>query len=631
MNIKDIAKLAGVSPSTVSKIMNKKDESISQETREHVLKIVNEYNYVPYAGSRKLPKNTGLIGILMAHSGTFDSRLDGLLSEIQSFAYSPLLVNSYGDVEEELKNLTLLANKGVEGIIYQAVDRKNKENRKYLEELEIPFLLMEGPEFDSSFTHPLKKLADRMTKQLLELGHEKIACLIDEKMYSEAFIAGYQTALLEKKIPFDETLLLKEVDASLNDRIIQGQVTAIITMNENQGLEVERITTAKGLAIPADYSLLTVREETTDRADHLSSFLYPSFALGQELSRQLINKITSASPELWTEETLSINHFDTIAPLEKKAQKNILVIGSINMDSYLYSDTLPVAGVATFLRSSKQAVGGKAFNQALGASKLGQKVHLVGRLGKDSASNRVYEELQEAGISTKHLSRSTKSKTGQAYISVDQDGDSLLSILPGANADFTAGHLTTVEALFSDASFCLVQTEIPLKTVERVVELAAENDLPVILKPSGVKSIPDSILDKVDYLIPNEGELFHLAPESESLAEAANFVLAKGVKHVLVTLGDKGVFLKTKNRENYYPATDFTAVDTTGAGDAFISAFASYLAKDYTLEKAIQIANLAAGFSVSRDGVVRSLVSQELLENYLLKNEPDLLKNPLSD
>ena len=248
-----------------------------------------------------------------------------------------------------------------------------------------------------------------------------------------------------------------------------------------------------------------------------------------------------------------------------------------------------------------------------------------------SASNQVYEELQEAGISTKHLSRSTKSKTGQAYISVDQNGDSLLSILPGANADFTADHLTTVEALFSDASFCLVQTEIPLKTVERVVELAAENDLPVILKPSGVKSIPDSILDKVDYLIPNEGELFHLAPESESLAEAANFMLAKGVKHVLVTLGDKGVFLKTKDREDYYPAADFTAVDTTGAGDAFISAFASYLAKDYTLEKAIQIANLAAGFSVSRDGVVRSLVSQELLENYLLKNEPDLLKNPLSD
>lgn len=132
MNIKEIAHLAGVSTSTVSKIVNQKDESISSETRERVLKIVKEYNYTPYASATASPAKTWILGILLRSSVSLDSTLDGIIQTAQSNGYSTLVYNSYSDMEQELKNITSLCKNNVDGIIWEPV---SKESLKYITHL----------------------------------------------------------------------------------------------------------------------------------------------------------------------------------------------------------------------------------------------------------------------------------------------------------------------------------------------------------------------------------------------------------------------------------------------------------------------------------------------------------------
>lgn len=173
MNIRDIAKLAGVSVSTVSKIVNKKDASISNETRERVLKIVHEYNYTPYSSAINNATSTGSIGILLRSDRTVDQSLNGMIEYAQQKGYSPIIFSSLENHEQELKNITALCTKQVDGIIWEPIDEDSLKNQTHIDTSSIPLVLVGYLKGINSFSLPYEKAGYSLTKQLIEKRHKK--------------------------------------------------------------------------------------------------------------------------------------------------------------------------------------------------------------------------------------------------------------------------------------------------------------------------------------------------------------------------------------------------------------------------------------------------------------------------
>ncbi len=164
-----------------------------------------------------------------------------------------------------------------------------------------------------------------------------------------------------------------------------------------------------------------------------------------------------------------------------------------------------------------------------------------------------------------------------------------------------------------------------METVQEACKIAHKYQVKTILKPSACSYFPSELLSNVDIIIPNEDELNVLCPNKTSMEERAKSLMEHGIKTVIITLGERGCYVKTKEWEEYFPAVPFISVDSTGASDAFISALASYLLYGYTLKEAIKIATYAAGFCISREGVVPSLIDRNSLESYIRQKEVNLL------
>ena len=585
MNIRDIAKLAGVSVSTVSKIVNKKDASISKETRERVLKIVHEYNYTPYSSTINSTTTTGSIGILINSDKYTDNALNGMIEYAQQTGYSPIILNSLGDHKQELRNITSLCTKQVDGIIWDPINESSLKNLKHIETLNIPHVLLGKWKDEASYWVPYEEISYFLTEQLIEKKHKRIACIVREDKSKEHFINGYKKALFKYNLKFNDSMIINTLDFSINDFIIEKQISGFVSADFYKSIELYNLTMQSGLKAPNDYSLLSIRNDTdiefTNYQNSLSTVTINKTDFGAHICQALINLITKAEePKTFNEKMVLANTKSIGIPAENERSK-VLVVGSINMDTYLYSSKLPHNGATNFLSNLSKRPGGKGLNQAIGTAKLGHQVRLIGCIGTDSDSNTMFQELKKNSVDTEGITRSNETETGQAYISVESSGDSMISILPGANAELSPTFIKNKHELFSNVKYCLVQTEIPIDAVEMTCTLATENAVKTILKPSASKKIPDSLLAKVDYLIPNEEELTSLCPDYKTIEEKVDFLISKGVGNVIVTLGKNGCFLKNSKQGKYFPATNFSAVDSTGASDAFISALSAYLLRDY--------------------------------------------------
>ena len=203
MNIKEIAKLAGVSASTVSKIVNQKDESISSETRERVLKIVKEYNYTPYASAIVPTQKTWVLGILLRSSVSFDTTLNGIIKTAQDNGYITIVCNSSSDTEQELKNITAMCSSHVDGILWEAVNEQSLSFSHYIQDNNIPYITTGPFGGSSSIQLPYEKAAYSITQELIMRHHTKIACLYAEGRRTQAFLSGYRNCLFNNHLPMD--------------------------------------------------------------------------------------------------------------------------------------------------------------------------------------------------------------------------------------------------------------------------------------------------------------------------------------------------------------------------------------------------------------------------------------------
>ena len=297
---------------------------------------------------------------------------------------------------------------------------------------------------------------------------------------------------------------------------------------------------------------------------------------------------------------------------------DILVIGSLNADLVVRAPRFPAPGETISGEDLAIIPGGKGANQAVAVSRQGASVAMVGRVGNDAFGPMLTQNLQKNNVDTAHV-RIDPAATGTAIIVVDVDGQNSIVLSPGANGKVTLSDVDAVS--FQDAKMLLLQLEIPLETVVHTASLARQNGLRVILNPAPAQSVPDSLLADVGILVPNENELQLLTgmpvTDTDSAKSAAQILLEKGVKTVIVTLGSNGALLVTSKQVTHIPAFKVNVVDTTAAGDAFIGGLAVALLKGKSLEEAVRYGNASGALAATRFGAQPSLPTKDEVEKLL--------------
>lgn len=627
MNIRELAELAGVSASTVSKIMNNKDSSISPATRERVLQIAKQYNYQSYSSLIEKGTTTLTLGVVFRSPITMNLTLDGILLAAQEAGYTILLRESGDDPEREAQNLSVLCSHHVDGIIWEFVNRDSEKNMALLEKYEIPSVIFHS-EYGNAVNIDYEELGRQTTQTLVDAGHTSIACIKAPIPGRDAFVEGYQKCLFENHIPLENELIFEQIDNPLMQKIASHAISGVVSAHYETAARLYDAVRKLRYELPYDVSIVSLRDEsmTPDVLRQLSTFTIPHYAYGEYLCKRLVGEIErgETSPPAF-HKTALLDSESTVGIPHNSRPKKITVVGSINIDNYLTMDALPRTGMTVSSSLSSSYVGGKAINQAIGAAKLGQRVSIIGRVGNDVDSDTVYRALNITGVDSIGVKRCSGCKTGQAYIFVQRDGDSMISILSGANEALLPEDIREADRVFENTAFCLVQTEIPMETVTEVCRTAKKHGAQTILKPVACSVLPEDLLRNVDIIVPNEAEINAICPSADDLETQASLLLAAGVGTVIVTLGADGCFLKTGQEAEYFPAVPFDMVDASGAADAFISALASYLLEGRSLHTAIRIASYAAGFTISREGVTPSLVDKNTLESYVKQREPALL------
>jgi ribokinase len=306
----------------------------------------------------------------------------------------------------------------------------------------------------------------------------------------------------------------------------------------------------------------------------------------------------------------------------------IVVIGSLVLDFVARADRLPRPGETVLGDMFGMFPGGKGANQAVQASRLGAEVYLIGRVGTDSAGDRLLASLQESKVKTDFVKRDSNASTAACCIHVDREGRNSIVIVPGANGACGKEDIEQAHEIIREADVILTQLEIPITTVEHAAEIAGRWQVPFILNPAPAQQLSRTLLSRVTILTPNETEAELLtgvpnSPESKSWEVQAAALLTTGPETVIITLGERGAFLAIREWSAVVPAVRVEPVDTTAAGDAFNGALAVALAEGRTHFDAVSFANIAGAISTARIGAQPSMAWREEIEAFLTRERKD--------
>jgi len=291
----------------------------------------------------------------------------------------------------------------------------------------------------------------------------------------------------------------------------------------------------------------------------------------------------------------------------------------MNMDLVVETERYPEEGETLIGGKFEQIPGGKGANQALAAAKLGDQVEFIGACGDDSFAPKLKSSLKAGGAEIDNIFEIKGVSTGVAVITVDKKGNNRIIVSPGANYELDSEKIEKIKDKIAEAEIILLQLEIPVDTIEKIVEIASKNKTKIILDPAPAQKLPADILTRVDYLLPNEGELDLLLAEAEnkSRAEKIEALLKMGVKNIIVTEGEKGINYYSQNNKLHLETLKVKAVDTTAAGDVFAGAFAASLIAENNLKKALEFAVQAAAYSVTKRGAQSSIPDKKELNEFL--------------
>ncbi|MDX8125497.1 ribokinase [Janthinobacterium sp. GMG2] len=294
----------------------------------------------------------------------------------------------------------------------------------------------------------------------------------------------------------------------------------------------------------------------------------------------------------------------------------IVVIGSINMDLVLRVPRMPLPGETLTGGAFRTIPGGKGANQAVACARLSgkvagaQQVAMVACVGDDAFGATLRAALVGDGIIDSHITTLPGVASGIASILVDDNGQNSIVIAGGANDLLSPAHIDAAKELIEQADIVVLQLETPMATVVHAIKLARSLGKTVVLNPAPAASLPEGVLELVDYLIPNEIEAAMLAgvsPEGADVKALAAALQKLGSDNVIITLGSKGVHAALYGGDYTFQAEAVKAVDTTAAGDTFIGGFVAGLASGMDEAEAIQQGQRAAAWSVTKPGAQTSI------------------------
>lgn len=299
----------------------------------------------------------------------------------------------------------------------------------------------------------------------------------------------------------------------------------------------------------------------------------------------------------------------------------IAVIGSNMVDLITYIDDMPKMGETLEAPNFRMGCGGKGANQAIAAAKLGANVMMMTKVGDDAFAENTIRNFQQYGVNTDYVEKVPGVSSGVAPIFVDKSSQNRILIIKGANSHLKPSDIDNAKERLKNCKLFILQLEIPLETVYYAIDFANENNIPVILNPAPAsKELDINYACKCDFFMPNETELEILTglpvENMEQIRTAANTLLSKGLKNLIVTLGEKGSVWLHGSEVTYIEPYKVNAVDTSGAGDAFIGCFAYYYVKSQDIVESMKMASLFSAYSVTGQGTQSSYPTKAQFDTF---------------
>jgi ribokinase len=288
----------------------------------------------------------------------------------------------------------------------------------------------------------------------------------------------------------------------------------------------------------------------------------------------------------------------------------IAVVGSANVDLTTFNDRFPKPGETIFGQKFDLGFGGKGANQAVAARLCGAEVFMIARVGDDLFGPATIKNFESLGIDASQVRQVPGLSSGVAPIFVDPSGQNRIIVVKGANDALKPADVDAAASVLKSADCIVLQFEIPLETVYYTVKFARANNIRCILNPAPAQPIQASQISDLEYFVPNESEAEAITGipvrDLDSAKQAAQKLLSSGIRRILITLGANGSLLAGPEGMEHVPAFKVDSVDSTGAGDAFIGSFATFLGEGHSEREAVRRANLYAGLSTTGVGTQKS-------------------------
>tara|TARA_Y100001970_G_C14167475_1_gene822161 strand:- start:386 stop:1300 length:915 start_codon:yes stop_codon:yes gene_type:complete len=303
--------------------------------------------------------------------------------------------------------------------------------------------------------------------------------------------------------------------------------------------------------------------------------------------------------------------------------KSLSILGIFVADLSFFGK-IPTKGETVLGDDFVVGPGGKGSNQAVAAGKAGADVNFISKIGKDNYGAMAKKIYSETNVKTENLFVAETKSTGVAAILLNKEtGDNAISVVPGAAGELTIEDINKAEDTIKNSSFFLTQLETPLETTIHALKIAKRNNVTTILNPAPAAKLDKDIFPLIDYFTPNETEAsFYVNKEisnENDAKDSSKDLLDLGIKNVVITLGEKGVYFENKDENFFVPALNLEGkvVDTSGAGDAFNGAFAAALCENKDIKEALVFANTFAGISTTKIGTANSMPTRDEIDKLI--------------
>ena len=285
----------------------------------------------------------------------------------------------------------------------------------------------------------------------------------------------------------------------------------------------------------------------------------------------------------------------------------ITVLGIFVADISFSGPKIPSIGETILGKKYNVGPGGKGCNQAIAIARLGGNTNFISKIGKDEYGELALKTLEKNKISTENIIQDGNQQTGVAGILVDQNtGKNAINVIVGAPSSLKINEIEKQINLIKRSKIFLTQLEVPKDVTLHCLKTAKENGCITILNPAPASEISKEFYNNIDFFTPNETEAefytgIKITSEKEA-KQAADKLLNLGIKKIIITLGEKGLFYSDGKEETYLKASAVKAIDTTGAGDAFNGGLAFGLSKEKPIKECLELANKVAGISTTKLG-----------------------------